>query len=207
MVQLAAALLRAGTGLGRPQLSDGAAALGAELAVRAGMAGHGVLLFAPGLAEIGALQAAVEAAACGAGVGDRVHGCVLHSLVPAEEQEAALAPPPEGCFKVPPIFPLRFPPPTPPAGRETGTPAPGRVAGSAGRFHLGKVVHPRPRIKHKSFRGCVIETIVPPYGCGRGYKSAASGELPDLPGVKCRRRNYSKCPYHRLRPSRFRGLE
>eukprot|EP00873_Tetraselmis_striata_P046392 jgi/Tetstr1/466656/TSEL_011144.t1 len=100
VVQLAAALLRAGTGLGRPQLSDGAAALGAELGVRAGMAGHGVLLFAPGLAEIGALQAAVEAAACGAGVGDRVHGCVLHSLVPAEEQEAALAPPPEGCFKV-----------------------------------------------------------------------------------------------------------
>lgn len=89
------------TGSGRPQISDAAARLGASLAVNAGLAGAGaVLVFVPGLAEIGVLREALQEEAAARGAEESLHGCVLHSLVPASEQEVAMRPPPTGCFKV-----------------------------------------------------------------------------------------------------------
>ena len=86
--------------LPKPEVTEHLANLGAQLSINAGMCGAATLIFVPGMHEIGQLRSALQARAQMLGVAARLHLCILHSVVPPEEQDLAMELPPPGCFKV-----------------------------------------------------------------------------------------------------------
>lgn len=99
-LQVFTKFLQAPRELPKPEITDHLANLGAQLAIRAGTSGAAVLVFVPGMHEIGQLRSALQARAQELGVEDSMHLCILHSVVPPEEQDEAMELPPLGCFKV-----------------------------------------------------------------------------------------------------------
>ncbi len=95
-------LLDGAVGLVKPEVSPDGRRILVETVLHLAKAGSCILVFLPGIGEIASLQDDLDQAqlrhdACEA----ELQILVLHSLVPKEEQESAMAPAKPGCCKVP----------------------------------------------------------------------------------------------------------